>query len=81
MVFGLLIAVLADRSHFETVAKALIFMPMAISLGRRGRDLALHLCLCAAGQPQIGLLNAIVVGLGGEPQAWTSRSNPGITCS
>ena len=28
---GLLIAVLADRSRFESIAKALIFMPMAIS--------------------------------------------------
>ena len=29
--FGLLVAVLADRSKFERVAKSLIFMPMAIS--------------------------------------------------
>ena len=29
--FGLLVAVLADRSRFETLAKALIFLPMAIS--------------------------------------------------
>jgi len=31
VVFGLVVAVLADRSRFETLAKALIFMPMAIS--------------------------------------------------
>lgn len=30
--FGLALAVLADRSHSETIAKTLIFMPMAISL-------------------------------------------------
>ncbi len=29
--FGLLIAVLADRSRYENVYKAIIFMPMAIS--------------------------------------------------
>jgi alpha-glucoside transport system permease protein len=29
--FGLLVAVLADRSRFESVYKAIIFMPMAIS--------------------------------------------------
>jgi alpha-glucoside transport system permease protein len=29
--FGLLVAVLADRSRYETLAKALIFLPMAIS--------------------------------------------------
>src|SRR5690606_39335734 len=28
------------------------------------------------GETQIGLLNAIVVGLGGEPQAWTSMLQP-----
>jgi len=32
VVFGLLIAVLADRSSFEKVAKSFIFLPMAISL-------------------------------------------------
>ena len=31
VVFGLLIAVLADRSSFERVAKSFIFLPMAIS--------------------------------------------------
>jgi alpha-glucoside transport system permease protein len=32
VILGLLIAVLADRSKFETIAKAIIFVPMAISL-------------------------------------------------
>ena len=31
VVLGLVIAVLADRSRFESLAKAIIFMPMAIS--------------------------------------------------
>ena len=31
VIAGLLIAVLADRSKFERVAKSLIFLPMAIS--------------------------------------------------
>ena len=32
VVFGLLIAVLADRSRFERFAKSMIFLPMAISM-------------------------------------------------
>ena len=32
VVFGLLVAVLADRSRFEKFAKAMVFMPMAISM-------------------------------------------------
>ena len=32
VIFGLLIAILADRSRFEKIAKSLIFLPMAISL-------------------------------------------------
>ena len=32
VVFGLLVAILADRSRYEKLVKAIIFMPMAISL-------------------------------------------------
>ncbi len=76
VVLGLVIAVLADRSNFDRIAKSLIFLPMAISMVGAGviwnfiyevRDVA---------DPQIGLLNAIVVGLGGQPQAWTSLIQP-----
>ena len=67
---GLIIAVLADRVWWGWLAKTLIFMPMAISFvgaaviwgfvyDYRGPDFE-----------QIGLLNAIVVAFGGEPQAW-----------
>lgn len=76
VIFGLVIAVLADRSKFETVAKALIFMPMAISFVGAGVIWRFIYYYAPPGQPQIGLLNAIVVGLGGEPQAWTSLIQP-----
>ncbi len=64
--FGLLIAVLADRVRWESFAKALIFLPMAISFVGAGviwrfiyfRD------------PRIGLLNAITTNLGGEQVGW-----------
>jgi alpha-glucoside transport system permease protein len=70
VIFGLLVAVLADRSKFERVSKSMIFMPMAISFVGAGVIWNFIYEVKPAGLPQIGLLNAIVVGLGGEPQAW-----------
>jgi alpha-glucoside transport system permease protein len=72
VVFGLLIAVLADRSRFERVSKSLIFMPMAISFVGASVIWNFIYELKPADAPQIGLLNAIVVGLGGDPRAWTA---------
>ena len=68
--FGLIIAVLADRSSFEKTAKSFIFLPMAISFVGASIIWNFIYEYRPAGQPQIGLLNAIVVGLGGTPQAW-----------
>jgi len=68
--FGLLIAILADRSKFETIAKSLIFLPMAISFVGAGVIWRFVYFYKPPSQEQIGLLNAILVGLGGEPQAW-----------
>jgi alpha-glucoside transport system permease protein len=67
---GLLVAVLADRSKFETIAKALIFMPMAISFVGAGVIWRFIYAYSPPGQDQIGLLNSIVVALGGQPQTW-----------
>jgi len=68
--FGLVIAVLADRSRFEKTAKALIFLPMAISFVGASIIWNFIYEYRPANQPQIGLLNAIVVGFHGTPQAW-----------
>ena len=76
VIFGLVIAVLADRSKFENLAKALIFMPMAISFVGAGVIWRFIYYYAPPGEPQIGLLNAIVSGLGGAPQAWTSLIQP-----
>jgi alpha-glucoside transport system permease protein len=73
---GLLIAVLADRSKFETAAKAFIFMPMAISFVGAGVIWNFIYAVKPVDAPQIGLLNSIVVGLGGQPQAWTAFFQP-----
>jgi len=70
--FGLLVAVLADRSRYERVAKSLIFMPMAISFVGASVIWNFIYEVKPVGASQIGLLNAVVVGLGGEPQAWTA---------
>jgi alpha-glucoside transport system permease protein len=70
--FGLLIAVLADRTRHESVYKALIFMPMAISFVGAGviwKFIYAYSGIGTGGQ-EIGLLNAIVVALGGTPQPW-----------
>lgn len=73
VVLGLLIAVLADRSKFETLAKALIFLPMAISFVGAGVIWRFMYAYSPPGEPQVGLLNAIVTGLGGQPQSWTTE--------
>ncbi|SEU29585.1 carbohydrate ABC transporter permease [Paenibacillus sp. NFR01] len=73
--FGLLIAILADRSSYERIAKSIIFMPMAISFVAAG-VIWKFIYYYQPGDEQIGLLNAIVTFFGGEPQAWTSMIQP-----
>ena len=69
--FGLLVAILADRSRFEVIAKSLIFLPMAISFVGAGVIFRfIYDASRAPGQSQIGLLNAVVEGLGGERIGW-----------
>lgn len=68
--FGLLIAVLADRSRFENAAKSLIFLPMAISFVGASIIWNFIYEYRPIDQPQVGLLNAIVTSFGGTPQAW-----------
>lgn len=70
VIIGLLIAVLADRSAFERVGKSAIFLPMAISFVGAGVIWNFIYEVRPVDVPQIGLLNAIVVGLGGKPQPW-----------
>jgi alpha-glucoside transport system permease protein len=67
---GLLIAVLADRSRFERTSKVFIFLPMAISFVGASVIWNFIYEFRSIELPQIGLLNAIVVGLGGQPHNW-----------
>lgn len=68
--FGLVAAQLTDRIRWGNAGKSLIFMPMAISFVGAGVIWKFIYDYRAAGQEQIGLLNAIVVAFGGEPQTW-----------
>ncbi|MEU7613763.1 sugar ABC transporter permease [Micromonospora sp. NPDC049204] len=71
--FGLLYAVLVDKARFEAVAKSLIFLPMAISFV--GASIIWKFVYAYRGDgDQIGLLNQIVVSLGGEPKQWLLES-------
>jgi alpha-glucoside transport system permease protein len=73
---GMLFAVLADRVRYESLAKAIIFMPMAISFIGAGIIWRFVYDIQSGSGEQIGLLNAILVGLGGQPVAF--MSNPAI---
>lgn len=68
--FGLIIAVLADRLWWGNLAKSLVFMPMAISFVGASVIWKFVYDYRAAGEQQIGLLNAFITGLGLPPQAW-----------
>ena len=72
---GLFIALLADRVRYESLAKAIIFMPMAISFIGAGIIWNFMYHIEAGSGDQIGVLNAIIVALGGQPVAWMSNSS------
>ncbi|WBB79521.1 sugar ABC transporter permease [Micromonospora sp. WMMD882] len=67
---GLLYAVLVDKARMEALAKSLIFMPMAISFVGASIIWKFVYAFRSEEQEQIGLLNQIVVSLGGEPRQW-----------
>ena len=63
---GLLIAVLVDRVRYESVAKSVIFVPLAISMTAAAVIWRFMFDYQSPGQPQTGTLNGIlgVFGLG-----------------
>ncbi|AEJ18982.1 carbohydrate ABC transporter permease [Gracilinema caldarium] len=70
--FGLLIALLADRVRYESVAKAFVFLPMAISFVAAGVIWKFMYEYRPAGSPQIGTVNAFLTTINPsfEPKAW-----------
>ena len=69
---GLLIAVLADRVRYESIAKSIIFLPMAISFVGAG-VIWKFMYNYESGTNQIGLLNAILTAFGGQPVSWLTE--------
>ncbi|BAS26049.1 carbohydrate ABC transporter permease [Limnochorda pilosa] len=67
---GLMLAVLTDRVRYEAVAKSVIFLPMAVSFVGAGVVWKFVYAYNPPGASQIGLLNQIVVALGGQPVGW-----------
>jgi len=74
VVFGLLVAVLADKVSWGTIAKSLIFMPMAISFVGASVIWKFVYDFRGPDADQIGSLNAFVMLFGGDPQAWITIS-------
>jgi alpha-glucoside transport system permease protein len=72
--FGLIYAVLVDRARLESAAKALIFLPTAISMVAASIMWKyIYYAPTPPGTPQIGLGNAILVSVGLAPTDWTLK--------
>ena len=68
---GLLIAVLAARVRYESMIKAVVFIPMAIS----ATAVAIIWKFVYDPDPDIGSLNALITLFGGEAKAWYGRAD------
>jgi len=68
--FGLILAVLLDRVPYEKVAKAIIFLPAAVSMVGASVIWKFIYAYRPINVAQIGILNALVVAVGGEPAGW-----------
>jgi alpha-glucoside transport system permease protein len=71
LLFGLLIAVLAARVRYEAIVKAVIFIPMAIA----ATAVALIWKFVYSPNPDLGVINAIINGLGGTPIPFLGRES------
>ena len=68
---GLVYATLVDRTRFEAAAKALVFLPTAISMVAASVIWKyVYFQPTNSGHGQVGLLNAAVQAVGGKPQNW-----------
>jgi alpha-glucoside transport system permease protein len=76
IVLGLLIATLADRMRprGEKLAKTLIFLPLAIGGVSAAAIWRFVYAANPPGQNQVGLLNGIWTGFGGDPVNWLQIS-------
>jgi alpha-glucoside transport system permease protein len=70
VVLGLIIAVLVDRVRYETVAKSIIFVPLAISMTAAGVIWRFMFEYQSKGLPQTGTLDGILSVFGIDPISW-----------
>jgi len=77
IILGLIIAVLVDRlkPQAEKTAKTIIFLPIAISAVGAGTVWRFIYDARPAGEPQVGLQNAIITKLGFDPVNWLQLSD------
>ncbi len=73
-VFGLAIAVLADRAEAENAAKSLVFLPMAISFIGAGIIWRFMYQARDPSQQQTGLMNAVWVWIGESTTSSTGKA-------
>jgi alpha-glucoside transport system permease protein len=71
---GLVYSILVDGSRFEAAYKALIFLPMAISMVASSIIWKFVYDYRGGGNAQIGLLNQVLVWFGGTPQQFIQNS-------
>lgn len=67
---GLLIALVVDRVRYESVAKSVIFVPLAISMTAASVIWTFMYFYTTPPEPQVGTLNAVLEVFGSGPQAW-----------
>lgn len=77
VIIGLAVATLADRlpTRSENLVKTIVFLPMAISLVGASVVWNFVYEFRPAGQPQVGLQNAVLGLFGADPIAWLEKSD------
>jgi alpha-glucoside transport system permease protein len=71
LLLGLLIAVLAARVRYESLMKAIVFVPMAIA----ATAVAIIWKFVYEPDPELGSLNAVITAFGADPIAWYGRAD------
>jgi alpha-glucoside transport system permease protein len=71
LLLGLLIAVLAARVRYESLMKAIVFVPMAIA----ATAVAIIWKFVYEPDPSLGSLNAFITTFGADPIAWYGRAD------
>ena len=71
LILGLALAVLTIRVRYESFVKSIIFIPMAIS----ATAVAVIWLLVYSPDPNIGTVNAVIDGFGGNPVSWLGKES------